>query len=114
MGLKMLDESEARRQMGERLGFPRDLTDKIYSSFQALEPESSTSTVKQAIAQRALAQTTQKWITKLQLMEATRVLGAEPPQIEFGAFLRTMKTMEAWWRSQGVSRSSWMTSWRGG
>merc|ERR1719343_1402472 len=92
--LKMLDESEARRQQGAMLGFNRDQTDKLYSALQGLDPENRSGTVKREIVEKALTGSTTKYLTKLQLVEVIRILSQEPAQIEFGGFLRTMKLLE--------------------
>lgn len=91
--LKMLDDSEGRRHQGALIGFSRDQSDKLYSAFSSLEPESA-GTVRRETVQQAVEAATARHITKLQLLEPLRILGQEPPQIEFVAFLRTMKIVE--------------------
>jgi len=92
--LKMLDESEARRQQGAAAGFGRERTDKLFSCFQALEPESNGTVHRDTLA-RAVTGATARWIAKVQIDEVHRALGQEPMQVEFAGFLRSMKVVEA-------------------
>jgi len=95
--LKMLDESEALRQQGAEIGFGRDRSDKLFSCFQALEPESAAAgnrTVKRDTLYQKLSGGILQFISKVQVAEVLRVLSEEPAQVEFPAFLRIMKLLE--------------------
>merc|ERR1719401_1957027 len=94
----MLDESEALRQQGAELGFGRDRSDKLFSCFQALDPYSSgaagSTSVRREMLSHKLAGAASPFVSKTQLVEVLRQLSEEPVQVEFGAFLRIMKTLE--------------------
>merc|ERR1711907_625857 len=93
--LKMLDESENRRQQGAMVGFSRDRTDKLYSAFQALEPESSGAlpTVNRRVLEQVLEHVS-RTLPKVQLGEILQMLNQGPMQVQFTAFLRIMRVME--------------------
>jgi Ca2+-binding EF-hand superfamily protein len=98
--LKILDESENRRQQGAAVGFSRDRTDELYSAFQAIQPESSDAlpTVSRHVLEQVLTDVSPN-MPKVQQgqqneLEVIRVLSQEPMQVEFNAFLRVMKVME--------------------
>jgi len=92
--LKMLDEIEVRRQQGASMGFTRDRTDSLFSSFQALEPESN-AVVSRVTLEKALARATAKWCTSSQLGDALKSLGESLVPVNFQAFLRVLKLLEA-------------------
>lgn len=90
--LKMLDDTESRRQQGLLMGFPQERTDTLYTIFQALEPESD-GTVGRELLQQVVLQVLRD-LPKIQLDDVTRMLSQEPLQVEFGAFLRLMKSID--------------------
>jgi len=97
--LKMLDESENRRQQGANMGFSRDLTDKLYGAFQSLENENSreaVSTVSKSDMEQVLTDIS-RTLPKVQMMmgELSRSLKSEPMKVEFGGFLRIMRIIES-------------------
>lgn len=91
--LKMLDDSESRRQMGAIVGYGRDRTDKLFSAFQALDPESS-NTMRRSLLERVIAQVCSRLLGKSQLAEALHILEMEPSRVEFSGFLRVVKSIE--------------------
>jgi len=90
--LKMLDESETRRQQGEAVGYKRDITDLLFTSYQALEPLSEGLT--KATFQNALMVGCRNY-KGAQLQESLNQLQSEPAQVEFTSFLRVIKVLEA-------------------
>merc|ERR1719229_739833 len=94
--IKMLNESEARRQHGSMVGFGRDRTDKIFGLFQKLERSRDFSDpgLPKARIEHMLANLSARWISKMQQAELIRVLNQEPSQVDFGGFLRLMKALE--------------------
>jgi len=93
--LKMLDDMEVRREKGASMGFSRERTDRLHSCFQALEPESSGSTVQRLSVQRALTGATARLLPQQQIDELQRALGQEQPNVDFGGWLRTFKMVES-------------------
>jgi Ca2+-binding EF-hand superfamily protein len=90
--LKMLDESESRRQQGAALGFSQDRTDSLHSLFQTLEPESD-GTVSRALFEQLLTGTS-SGISKIQHDDLIRMVKQEQLQVEFNSFLRIMKVLD--------------------
>lgn len=88
--LKMLDDSESRRQQGQLLGFPQERTDAMYTFFQSLEPESD-GRCSRALLEQVLKSVT---ISKIQQDELQRILKQEPLQVEFKAFLLLTKAID--------------------
>lgn len=94
--LKMLEETEARQQLGANNGFTRGQTDKLYGTFKALDPgaDITEGTVKRDTVEKAILQCGSKWLGKPHLVEVARNISQEPQHMEFGAFLRHMKVLE--------------------
>merc|ERR1712176_344886 len=91
--LKMLDESESRRQQGQLLGFSQERTDTLYTVFQALEPESD-GTVGRPLLEHIFCQVLH-YLPKLHMEDFMRMLLQEPLQVEFNSFLRLMKAIDS-------------------
>lgn len=97
--LRMLEEGEVRRQQGMAVGFGRDRTDRLFSAFQSLQPESM-GYVKRERLERALEGVSpdrSRWLGKAQYADVIRAMVQEvgqAPQVEFPTFLRIMKTIE--------------------
>jgi len=90
--MKMLDESETRRQQGLSVGFSRDRTDMLYSIFQALEPESDGTLSRRTLEQIMIGLS--EALTKTQIQDLGRMINVFPLQIEFRAFLRVLKALD--------------------
>jgi len=92
--MKVLNEGEARRALGEELGFTREEVDKLYSAFKDFEVEGSNSARKDVV-ERGLASAAQR-SGLVRLAEFSRLFAQEPALIEFGPILR----IAAWLRGQ--------------
>merc|ERR1739848_984409 len=79
--MKMLDESESRRQLGATIGFTRERTDMLYSIFQAMEPESD-GTLSRRLLENIVSGFAHS-LTMTQHAEIMRMVSQDPPQIEF-------------------------------
>lgn len=90
--MKMLDESETRRQQGAIMGFSRDKTDMLYSIFQALEPERD-GTLSRRLLEQVIVGLSGS-LTQTQLQDIMRMLSQDPQHIEFRSFLRVMKSLD--------------------
>merc|ERR1711957_956999 len=91
----MLEESEGRRQLGSTMGYGRDRTDKLFTAFSGLDPDSNIAAVKRQILEPAIIAACARCIPKAQVSEVLRVIAYEPVQVEFGGFLRICKTIES-------------------
>jgi len=93
--LKMLDDSEGRRQQGLVLGFTVETSDTLYSVFQALEPESD-GTAGRELLQRVIITVLKAQrvvLSEMQIEDLLRMVSQEPLQVEFPSFLRLMKVI---------------------
>jgi Ca2+-binding EF-hand superfamily protein len=105
--VKMLEESEARRQQGMAAGFGRERTDRLHIAFQALREdvkaesaedrerrEGGRTVVRKERIDQALMMATQRFISKLQLVEVLRTMTHEDMEVDFIVFLRLLKHLE--------------------
>eukprot|EP00929_Paragymnodinium_shiwhaense_P119391 TRINITY_DN91288_c0_g1_i1.p1 TRINITY_DN91288_c0_g1~~TRINITY_DN91288_c0_g1_i1.p1 ORF type:complete len:1039 (+),score=199.63 TRINITY_DN91288_c0_g1_i1:150-3266(+) len=93
--MKMLDESELRRQQGIAAGFrDRDRTDKLFSCFQSFQSDNSIGdTIRRDDCEKALTVACRSFKGSA-LSELTMLLHSEPPQLNFPGFLRVLKAAE--------------------
>jgi len=92
--LKMLDETETRRQQGVIVGFTVERTDNLYTLFQAFEPENDGKTSRATLELMFSNIKLEITINKLQYEDFMRMIKQEPLQVEFSSFLRLMKVLD--------------------
>lgn len=90
--LKMLDETETRRQQGVILGFTVERTDNLYTLFQAFEPENDGKTSRATL--ELMFSNIKIEINRMQQEDIMRMVQQEPLQVEFNSFLRLMKVLD--------------------
>jgi Ca2+-binding EF-hand superfamily protein len=90
--LKMLDETETRRQQGIIVGFTAERTDSLYTLFQAFEPESDGTMSRGTL--ELMFTSIRLEVNKVQAEDIMRMIKQEPLQVEWTSFLKLMKVVD--------------------